>query len=140
MSHLPVRDKPIEIASNKCCCFKKKKDEDSDSWLLLVYDLFAAIVSVSDVITDVMILAQFYEKERYGFFWGSVIILCIAQCSYGYYYLTQLQIKISKKTNLFFKTERTHKKKSKTQKTHTQKKKVLLLYFGLFAAVNFYPK
>eukprot|EP01084_Bolivina_argentea_P001351 2498_1 len=46
------------------------------------YDLFTIIVSLLDVITDVMVMIGFYNQNRMVFFWSALIILIIAQLSY----------------------------------------------------------
>eukprot|EP01083_Nonionella_stella_P175608 612025_1 len=48
------------------------------------YDILTVLVSIADVTTDIIVLIDFYEKERMTFFIISLIILCLAQCSYAW--------------------------------------------------------
>eukprot|EP01083_Nonionella_stella_P114976 340421_1 len=47
------------------------------------YDILTILVSIADVTTDIIVLIDFYEKERMTFFIISFIVLIIAQCSYA---------------------------------------------------------
>eukprot|EP01083_Nonionella_stella_P156659 507573_1 len=49
----------------------------------ITYDLLTIIISIADVATDVIVLIDFYNKERMTFFTISLIILILAQCSYA---------------------------------------------------------
>eukprot|EP01084_Bolivina_argentea_P204295 348860_1 len=48
----------------------------------LCYDVLTILISVADVITDIIVLVGFYMKGRMTFFTISLIILILAQCSY----------------------------------------------------------
>ena len=48
----------------------------------LSYDILTGCVSILDVVTDVLVMIQFYNKGRYTFFMTSLIILIVAQLSY----------------------------------------------------------
>eukprot|EP01083_Nonionella_stella_P136716 416171_1 len=50
--------------------------------LAYVYDIFTAIVSLLDVITDIIVLVEFYIMGRMAFFYASLTILIIAQLAY----------------------------------------------------------
>eukprot|EP01084_Bolivina_argentea_P064369 117405_1 len=50
--------------------------------LAYVYDIFTAIVSLLDVITDIIVLVEFYILGRMPFFYASLTILIIAQLAY----------------------------------------------------------
>eukprot|EP01083_Nonionella_stella_P022668 62686_1 len=50
--------------------------------LEIAYDIFTIVVSLLDVITDIMILIHFYSTERMTFFYISLTILVIAQLAY----------------------------------------------------------
>eukprot|EP01084_Bolivina_argentea_P147435 257952_1 len=47
------------------------------------YDILTIIVSIADVTTDVIVLIDFYDKERMTFFIISLVVLIMAQCSYS---------------------------------------------------------
>ena len=49
-----------------------------------IYDIFTAVVSVLDVITDIMVLVEFYILGRMEFFYASLTILIVAQIAYWY--------------------------------------------------------
>ena len=46
------------------------------------YDLLTILVSIADVVTDVIVLIDFYNKDRMIFFGISLAILILAQCAY----------------------------------------------------------
>eukprot|EP01084_Bolivina_argentea_P266552 452125_1 len=48
----------------------------------LFYDILTVSVSMLDVVTDVLVMMQFYQKERIVFFIASLTILIIAQLTY----------------------------------------------------------
>eukprot|EP01083_Nonionella_stella_P126339 382370_1 len=50
--------------------------------LEIAYDIFTVIISLLDVITDVMVLIHFYSTNRMTFFYISLTILIIAQLAY----------------------------------------------------------
>ena len=50
--------------------------------LASIYDIFSALVSLLDVITDIMILVEFYSLRRMAFFYTSLTILIVAQFVY----------------------------------------------------------
>ena len=52
--------------------------------LSLLHDLITAAASVSDVIFDVLVAAEFYREGRMGFFYGSVAIFIVAQAAYSF--------------------------------------------------------
>eukprot|EP01083_Nonionella_stella_P114975 340418_1 len=47
------------------------------------YDILTILVSIADVTTDIIVLIDFYEKERMTFFIISLIVLILAQCAYA---------------------------------------------------------
>ena len=47
------------------------------------YDILTILISIADVATDIIVLIDFYNKERMAFFWISFSILILAQCSYS---------------------------------------------------------
>eukprot|EP01083_Nonionella_stella_P220767 789499_1 len=47
------------------------------------YDLLTIVISIADVATDIIVLIDFYNKERMSFFTISLTILILAQCSYA---------------------------------------------------------
>ena len=48
------------------------------------YDLVAATISLLDLITDLIVLTQFWADGQYGFFYTSLTILCFAQFCYSF--------------------------------------------------------
>ena len=54
----------------------------------LTFDIIAAMISVVDLTTDIIILVTWYQQQRMTFFWISFIILLLGQISYiGIFYL-----------------------------------------------------
>ena len=47
------------------------------------YDLLTILISIADVTTDIIVLIDFYNKDRMVFFGISLAILILAQCSYS---------------------------------------------------------
>ena len=47
------------------------------------YDVLTICISIADVATDIWVLIDFYNKDRMIFFWISLSILILAQCSYS---------------------------------------------------------
>ena len=58
------------------------KDISTAKLLAYIYDIFTAIVSLLDVITDIIVLVEFYVLGRMAFFYTSLSILIIAQFAY----------------------------------------------------------
>mmetsp|Transcript_58123 Transcript_58123/g.96366 ORF Transcript_58123/g.96366 Transcript_58123/m.96366 type:complete len:642 (-) Transcript_58123:108-2033(-) len=50
--------------------------------LNIVYDVFTAIISLLDVITDLLVMYEFYVQGRMAFFYASLVILIVAQFAY----------------------------------------------------------
>ena len=49
----------------------------------IAYDIFTIFISIADVLTDIIVLVNFYDEERWTFFALSLSILILAQCSYS---------------------------------------------------------
>eukprot|EP01083_Nonionella_stella_P233727 823202_1 len=47
------------------------------------YDVLTICISIADVTTDIIVLIDFYNKDRMTFFAISLVILILAQCSYA---------------------------------------------------------
>ena len=47
------------------------------------YDILTIFISIADVATDIIVLIDFYNKNRMTFFGISLSILILAQCSYS---------------------------------------------------------
>eukprot|EP01083_Nonionella_stella_P022666 62684_1 len=62
---------------NACC-----QGEIAKKSLEIAYDIFTVVVSLLDVITDIMVLIQFYSSGRMTFFYISLTILIVAQFAY----------------------------------------------------------
>ena len=48
-----------------------------------LYDVVTVIISIGDMVTDIVVLISFYEEDRIIFFIISSIILCVAQLAYS---------------------------------------------------------
>eukprot|EP01083_Nonionella_stella_P272206 922880_1 len=62
---------------NSCC-----QGETTQKILEIAYDIFTVVVSLLDVITDVLVLIHFHSSGRMVFFYISLTILIIAQLAY----------------------------------------------------------
>jgi len=49
----------------------------------IIYDIFTAVISVLDVITDILVTLEFFRKGRTEFFIASLVILGVAQVAYA---------------------------------------------------------
>ena len=49
----------------------------------VAYDILTATISIADITTDIWVIVNFYIKKRLTFFWIALIVLIIAQISYG---------------------------------------------------------
>ena len=49
----------------------------------IIYDFITVLISIADVTTDIIVLLSFYYKDRSEFFILSLVILCIAQCTFA---------------------------------------------------------
>ena len=52
------------------------------SCLGVIYDLLAQLISILDVVTDLIVCVGFYQKDRMTFFGLSLTILILALLSY----------------------------------------------------------
>ena len=50
--------------------------------LALGYDILGQVISILDVITDVVVCVQYYQRDRMIFFWISLTILLLALLAY----------------------------------------------------------
>ena len=76
------------------CCNKSEKngeDEDNDciNWL---YDILTILISIADIVTDFIVLIDFYIKGRMTFFVASLIILIIAQMAYSIAFMIRFNV------------------------------------------------
>ena len=55
------------------------------------YDILTILISIADVTTDIIVLLDFYEKDRMVFFGISLGILILAQCSYSFAFTTRFE-------------------------------------------------
>eukprot|EP01084_Bolivina_argentea_P217446 369174_1 len=55
----------------------------SEKCVNTAYDILTITISIADVATDIIVLIDFYNKERMIFFWISLSILILAQCAYS---------------------------------------------------------
>eukprot|EP01083_Nonionella_stella_P272207 922883_1 len=67
--------------------FKRKNNcwqgEITQKILEITYDIFTVVVSLLDVITDILVLIHFYTSGRMIFFYISLTILIVAQLAYS---------------------------------------------------------
>ena len=56
----------------------------TSAWCDIGYDILTIFISIADVVTDIIVLIDFYNKERMVFFCISLAILILAQCSYSW--------------------------------------------------------
>ena len=62
----------------------------------IAYDLLTIFISIADVTTDIIVLIDFYNKERMTFFGISLTILILAQCSYSIEFAWKFRVDIRK--------------------------------------------
>eukprot|EP01084_Bolivina_argentea_P266553 452126_1 len=67
----------FKLDSRNCCNTPKTRKIFG-----IIYDIITALVSILDVITDIIVLIQFYISDKMIFFYISLIILLIAQLAY----------------------------------------------------------
>ena len=48
----------------------------------IIYDIIAGIISIADILTDIMVLIYYFNNDQLTFFWISMIIIIMAQLSY----------------------------------------------------------
>ena len=67
------------------------------------YDILAQVISILDVVTDIIVCVQYYQKDRMVFFWISFIILMLALIAYDVAFMINFcdEDKISRKIALF---------------------------------------
>eukprot|EP01083_Nonionella_stella_P011131 31646_1 len=46
------------------------------------YDIFSPLIFVLDVLTDLIVMARFYEQDRMGFFYASLSIIIVTNFIY----------------------------------------------------------
>ena len=56
---------------------------EENSCLNTTYDILTIVISIADIITDIIVLISFYNNERPAFFAISLVILIIAQLCYA---------------------------------------------------------
>ena len=54
------------------------------SLISISYDILTILVSIADVVTDIVVLIDFYSKDRMTFFGNSLGILILAHCGYAF--------------------------------------------------------
>ena len=65
------------------CCSQDMSSKVATTCCSVGYDVLTIFISIADVVTDVIVLIDFYNKDRMAFFIISIIILILAQCSYS---------------------------------------------------------
>jgi hypothetical protein len=51
-------------------------------WLDMMWDAFIIIMSLADIIFDMLVAKEYYDAGRYDFFVGSMVIFLMAQSAY----------------------------------------------------------
>ena len=74
-----VEDRKIRFCDTLC---SKYDGQNTTKCLNICYDVFTILISLIDFITDILVMAQFYNNNQSTFFIISLIILIIAQLSY----------------------------------------------------------
>jgi hypothetical protein len=67
-----------------CCCNKSKLLKFID---FILNDLIVVFFSLADIVLDILVCYQFYQAERFIFFYFSVVIFCFAQLSYSFLFV-----------------------------------------------------
>ena len=67
---------------SKLCKVCQEKDDCMGTCFNHVYDVFTICISLIDLVTDVLVMMQYYNDNKMTFFTLSAIILTIAQLSY----------------------------------------------------------
>lgn len=52
----------------------------------IAFDVFTLIVTVFDVVSDLIVAYQFYTREQFGYFYGSCAIFILCQMAYSLYF------------------------------------------------------
>ena len=52
----------------------------------ILFDIFTLVVTVFDVVSDLIVAYQFYTREQYGYFYGSCAIFILCQLAYALYF------------------------------------------------------
>eukprot|EP01084_Bolivina_argentea_P013195 24738_1 len=60
-----------------------------EQFINIFFDIFAALVSISDIVTDVIVTYQFYQHNRTVFFGLSLSFIILAQLSYIFAFIIQ---------------------------------------------------
>ena len=64
-------------AKNRCC-----NGSAIRSTLEFMYDIFSIVISILDVITDIIVLVEYYIEDKMAFFYASLAVLILAQLAY----------------------------------------------------------
>ena len=56
----------------------------------LIFDMLAAIISLSDIITDIIVTVDFYQKDRMVFFGLSLTFIILAQLAYIFAFIVEI--------------------------------------------------
>ena len=57
-----------------------------------IYDTITVLVSLADVITDIVVLVGFYTNDRMAFFGISLSILILSQCAYTLVFILRFHV------------------------------------------------
>mmetsp|Transcript_12460 Transcript_12460/g.23924 ORF Transcript_12460/g.23924 Transcript_12460/m.23924 type:complete len:709 (+) Transcript_12460:90-2216(+) len=83
-THKPLKDQGDGSQGEMSVAGSKTLRQRCIQAIDLLWDLFTVVLSHVDIVTDVLVAWQFYKAEKFTFFWGSVIIFCVAQMSYAF--------------------------------------------------------
>ena len=71
------------------------ESEENNNCINVTYDILTILISIADIVTDVIVLISFYNKERTAFFAISLVILIIAQICYSVLFIWRYKPQIS---------------------------------------------
>lgn len=75
--------------------------EEGANCINLTYDILTIFISIADIVTDVIVLISFYNKERTAFFAISLVILIIAQLCYAVLFIWRYKPRMSDSKIIF---------------------------------------
>ena len=68
------------------CGSCQSSNECVGQWFNRIYDTFTITISLTDLLTDILVMIQYYNANKMTFFILSAVILSIAQSSYCFFF------------------------------------------------------
>lgn len=68
----------------------RKENSKGFECLGVCYDVLAQVISILDVVTDIIVCVQYYQKDRMVFFGISITILLLALIAYDFVFMINL--------------------------------------------------